>query len=56
MTEPDGHLNPNDPADTTRVRVVSVELRLVEILAQVDEKPGDVAGDVQQDDSSQRPG
>ena len=56
VTEPQGDLNPDDTEDTTSVRVVSVQPGLVEILAQVDEEPGDVADDVQEDDSSQRPG
>ena len=56
VTEPQGDLNPDDTEDTTSLRVVSVQPGLVEILAQVDEEPGDVADDVQEDDSSQRPG
>ena len=56
MTEPQGDLDPDDTADTTTVSVVLVQLGLVEILGQVDEQPGDVADDVQDDDSSQSPG
>ena len=56
MVQPDEDLNPNDVFHATTVRVVLVELGLVEILSQVDQEPGKVADNVEEDDGSEGPG
>ena len=56
MVQPDEDLNPNDVFHATTVRVVLVELGLVEILSQVDQEPGKVADNVEEDDGTEGPG
>ena len=56
MVQPYEDLKPDDVFHTTAVRVVLVELVMVEILSQVDQEPGKVAGNVEEDDGTEGPG
>ena len=56
MVQPYEDLKPNDVFHTVAVRVVLVELGMVEILSQVDQEPGKVADNVEEDDGTEGPG
>lgn len=56
MTEPNGDLKPSLDYDTATVRVVAVDLSLVEILGNIEEETGKVADNVHDNYRTQSPG
>ena len=56
MIQPDEDVKPDDVIHTTTVREVVVELGMVEILRHVQQEPGKVADNVEEDDGTEGPG